>query len=116
MGGRNKKTGMPGEAAVRRALAAAQLLCDGKCVPLTRDRLAAQLGVTGAQLEKWAGAASPAAAALRQALQECQAQVLEYCLRTDVRHEQLGMLYLRSGGYGDDKKAEAVEFTGEDRL
>lgn len=100
---------------LRRAMQNAQALCEQKGVPLTRHRLAAALGVSLEQLQGWAGdAANPCAAQLRGALQEGDAQLLEYCLRTDVRHEQLAVQYLKSAvQVGGD---EVPQFIGEDKL
>ena len=100
---------------LRRAMQSAQALCEQKGVPLTRHRLAAALGVSLEQLLAWAGDAThPCADRLRGALQEGDAQLLEYCLRPDVRHEQLGVQYLKTAAQvGSD---DTPQFIGEDKL
>ena len=107
--------GAPTPSRLRRAMQSAQAICDGKGVPLTRQRLAAQLGVSLDQLQRWAcDPTLQGAAELRAALQEGDAQLLEYCLRPDVRHEQLGVQYLKA--VNDSRSAEPPLFAGEELL
>lgn len=103
----------PCMATVKKALDSAKQKCAEKGIPLTRHRIAAQLGISSRMLERRAAREDKTAALLRAAIQECEAQVLEYCLRTDVRHEQLALLYLKSGQTGEDS---GVTFAGEDQL
>ena len=110
---------VPGAVRVRHAAEKASALCADKKAPLTRERLAAELGVCSAQLEEWARREDETGAAVRAALQQCLAEVLEYCLRPDVRHEQLAALYLKSaGGFAPASpgRGEPVQFTGEEEL
>ena len=104
---------MPCVATVKKALTEAAQLCRDKGVPMTRHRVAAQLGVSVRVMERWAAQDNGAAALLRAAIQEGEAQVLEYCLRTDVRHEQLALQYLKGTQSGE---SAGVVFAGEEQL
>lgn len=109
---------IPNREQIRQAVAFAKAFAEEKGIPLTRDRMAAQLGVSAAQLERWAkgldGISTLGAELLTEALQESCAQVLEYCLRTDVRHEQLALQYLKNGDRGE--ASSLPRFVGEEAL
>lgn len=107
-------------AAVSRAVAAARAYVGERDVPLTVERLAAELHMDAADFCRLARGKGTETwrATLRDAYEEANASVVEYAMKKGSG-ANMHMLYLKQyGGYreGPEEPREPVIFYGEDKL